>query len=145
VLSLLPLGPLWIDVEAFEARAVEASRSGDETLFEEAVAIYGDDLLPEDRYEDWVTDRRLETWVVSPDESALEIALGALDRPLDRPLTVDLTAVSSVRLDVTRMGLDVDEEIRVMPPSPRPVSDCGPLVSQLCHSSAHAPARPPDA
>ena len=59
VLSLLPLGPLWIDVEAFESRAIEASRTGDGRIFDEAVDLYHDDLLTEDRYEDWVADRRI--------------------------------------------------------------------------------------
>ncbi len=59
VLSLLPLGPLWIDAEAFESKALEASRTGDGRLFDEAVDLYRDDLLTEDRYEDWVADRRI--------------------------------------------------------------------------------------
>ena len=49
---------LWIDVAAFETAA--AGRAGDPAAvpIEAALALYGGDLLPEDRYEEWAADRR---------------------------------------------------------------------------------------
>jgi eukaryotic-like serine/threonine-protein kinase len=58
MVSLSPSGPLWIDAEVFESRAREAILTGDERVFDEAVALYGGDLLPEDRYEDWAGEHR---------------------------------------------------------------------------------------
>ena len=51
-------GNLWIDVEAFEQRAAEAIRCGEPGAYEEALALYGGDLLSEDLYEDWSSSRR---------------------------------------------------------------------------------------
>lgn len=51
-------GTLWIDVEAFEAAAETARRSRALAAYEHAIALYTDDLLPEDRYEDWAMGRR---------------------------------------------------------------------------------------
>ncbi|GIH08002.1 hypothetical protein Rhe02_60690 [Rhizocola hellebori] len=47
----LEAGVLWVDVDAFE----EAARRGD---FEEALALYTGDLLPENRFEPWAEPRR---------------------------------------------------------------------------------------
>ena len=51
-------GRLWIDAEVFEQQAAEAIRRKDIQLGEAAVALYGDDLLPEDFYEEWASARR---------------------------------------------------------------------------------------
>src|SRR5262245_24171295 len=51
-------GSLWIDVEAFEQRAAEAIRCGEPAAYEEALALYGGDLLTEDLYEEWSSSRR---------------------------------------------------------------------------------------
>lgn len=47
-----------VDVEAFERAAAAAREAGDVEAHEAAIAWYGDDLLPEDRYEDWAAARR---------------------------------------------------------------------------------------
>lgn len=57
LLALPPTG-LWVDVEAFEAAAEDARRVGDPAAYREAIALYVGDLLPEDRYEDWVLQRQ---------------------------------------------------------------------------------------
>lgn len=57
-LLLYPEGPLWIDVEAFEAAAAAARRSGEVAAYQAAIDLYAGDLLPEERYEDWTTTRR---------------------------------------------------------------------------------------
>jgi len=58
--EVLYLGPdeVWVDVDAFERAADDAQRHRDVTAYERAVAVYGGDLLPDDRYEDWVSARR---------------------------------------------------------------------------------------
>ncbi|MEU6237806.1 BTAD domain-containing putative transcriptional regulator, partial [Kitasatospora sp. NPDC047058] len=50
-------GPLLVDVEEFEHAALHARRSRDPAAYERAVARYGGDLLPEDRYEQWAAGR----------------------------------------------------------------------------------------
>jgi DNA-binding SARP family transcriptional activator len=53
-------GGLWLDHEVFAERARAAVRGGDAAAGEEALALYGGDLLPEDLYEEWVARRREE-------------------------------------------------------------------------------------
>jgi DNA-binding SARP family transcriptional activator len=49
---------VWIDADHFERLAESALRQGDVAGYECALAAYGGELLPEDRYEDWCTERR---------------------------------------------------------------------------------------
>lgn len=58
LLELCPEGQLRVDVEAFESAATTARRSRDPAAHRAAVDLYAGDLLPEDRYEAWVEDRR---------------------------------------------------------------------------------------
>jgi predicted ATPase/DNA-binding SARP family transcriptional activator/DNA-binding CsgD family transcriptional regulator len=51
-------GPVVTDVAAFEAAAAAARRTRNIDNLESALALYGGDLLPEDRYEDWASARR---------------------------------------------------------------------------------------
>src|SRR5579871_4029232 len=52
-LSLEPEVPLWIDADAFVAAAAAARHTGEAIRYQEALALYRGELLPEDRYEDW--------------------------------------------------------------------------------------------
>jgi DNA-binding SARP family transcriptional activator/pimeloyl-ACP methyl ester carboxylesterase len=53
--GLLALTPdVWIDVDAFRAAADAAFVTGDVSQHERALARYRGDLLPEDRYEEWI-------------------------------------------------------------------------------------------
>jgi DNA-binding SARP family transcriptional activator len=49
---------VWIDADHFESLAESAIRQGDVGGYECALAAYGGELLPEDRYEDWCAERR---------------------------------------------------------------------------------------
>lgn len=49
---------VWIDADHFESLAESALRQGDIAGYECALAAYGGELLPEDRYEDWCAERR---------------------------------------------------------------------------------------
>jgi DNA-binding SARP family transcriptional activator len=51
-------GELWVDVEEFERAAAIAIKDKNAEAYEAAVKLYGGDLLPEDRYEDWAAMRR---------------------------------------------------------------------------------------
>jgi len=51
-------GNLWTDVEDFERSAAKALKSDRTEDYEAALALYKDDLLVEDMYEDWVAVRR---------------------------------------------------------------------------------------
>ena len=60
LIVLRPTGPLWIDVEAFEAAAATARRTQEMHAYYAAIELYAGDLLPEDRYEEWAVRRREE-------------------------------------------------------------------------------------
>lgn len=47
-----------IDADQFQKLAEDSLRRGDISTHERALAAYGGELLPEDRYEDWCADRR---------------------------------------------------------------------------------------
>ena len=49
---------VWIDADHFESLAESALRHWDVAGYECALAAYGGELLPEDRYEDWCAERR---------------------------------------------------------------------------------------
>ena len=57
-LALCPTGDLQVDVDAFEEAAAIARRSRDPVPYRAAIELYTGDLLPEDRYEEWVEGRR---------------------------------------------------------------------------------------
>jgi DNA-binding SARP family transcriptional activator len=58
VLSLAPPVDIWIDVEAFEQAIISLQRSSSSEEIYQAIEIYGGELLPEDRYEEWTQERR---------------------------------------------------------------------------------------
>ena len=58
MLSIASDAPLWIDVTQFERAAERARNGSDSDAWQEAIDLYAGDLLPQDRYEDWATDRR---------------------------------------------------------------------------------------
>src|SRR4051812_30627217 len=49
---------VWVDADHFELLADDALRTQDVGAYEAALAAYGGELLPEDRYEDWCASRR---------------------------------------------------------------------------------------
>src|SRR5215217_3741934 len=60
-LSLCPDSPLWVDVEAFEQAATTARHAPLEpAAFRAARDLYAGELLPQDRYEPWVQERRAQ-------------------------------------------------------------------------------------
>ncbi|MGW4898471.1 AfsR/SARP family transcriptional regulator, partial [Kitasatospora sp. NPDC004240] len=74
-LALGPRGAVRVDVEEFEHAALAARRSRDPRAYERAVARYGGDLLPEDRYEEWAIEREQ---ALRAEYLALLIELGGL-------------------------------------------------------------------
>ena len=57
-LALCPRGDLWVDVDAFEEAAATARRSHDPAAYRAALDLYGGELLPGDRYEEWAEEHR---------------------------------------------------------------------------------------
>ncbi|TMK93521.1 MAG: transcriptional regulator [Actinobacteria bacterium] len=53
----LPCEGLRVDVDAFRTAVAGARRTGDLDEYTQAIDLYGEGLLPEDRYEDWVVAR----------------------------------------------------------------------------------------
>ena len=58
LIGLAPSTAVWIDVEAFETALAAARRTSEPAAYWTAIGLYGGDLLPEDRYEEWAADRR---------------------------------------------------------------------------------------
>ncbi len=58
--ALCPGGALWTDVAAFETAAASAETSQEPATCMAAITLYGGELLPEDRYEEWAVRRREE-------------------------------------------------------------------------------------
>jgi DNA-binding SARP family transcriptional activator len=59
-LLCLPSEGVWVDVDAFRTAAARARQTADPAAYWEAVGLYRDGLLPDDRYEEWVIGRRGE-------------------------------------------------------------------------------------
>lgn len=51
---------VWIDADEFRLKAHDALTSIDASAYDSAIALYGGDLLPEDRYSEWVVQPRQE-------------------------------------------------------------------------------------
>ena len=47
-----------VDVDAFERAAADARRVGAPSAYRAALSLYGGELLPENRYDDWAQERR---------------------------------------------------------------------------------------
>src|SRR5262245_36833234 len=58
MLSLSSDTPAWIDAEAFAAAAKAARRGKDAAQYQVALKLYAGELLPQERYEDWVQGPR---------------------------------------------------------------------------------------
>ena len=82
----LPAEHLWIDVVAWRAAVACARRTGDPQLYEEAVELYGDGLLPDDPYEEWtIADRdelQAELVTVLEELAGLLEARGEIERAI---------------------------------------------------------------
>jgi DNA-binding SARP family transcriptional activator len=59
-LILCPEGLLWVDVEAFEEAAATARHAHEPSAYRAAIELYEGELLPQDRYEAWVEEKRDE-------------------------------------------------------------------------------------
>jgi DNA-binding SARP family transcriptional activator len=57
-LCLTSDGETWVDAEAFEKVAMACHRLEDPSACKNALVLYTGELLPEDRYENWVASRR---------------------------------------------------------------------------------------
>ena len=74
--ELLSLPPgTWVDVDAFERAASEARATTDIDAYRRAIALCRGELLPEDRYEEWVIRRHAE---LQADALAMLVELAAL-------------------------------------------------------------------
>lgn len=81
-----------VDVDRLELAAADARRMGTVAAYRAALAIYGGELLPENRYDDWTADRRGE---LAELVAGLAEELAAL-RPVDAPRGLPTDASSFV-------------------------------------------------
>ena len=105
-MGLAPDG-LSIDIEEFRALVARARRAGSPEAYEDALAIYRGELLPDDRYEEWATAPRRE--LTGEYVSALEELVGLQEA------TGDLgAAVESARRLVAADPLREESHVALM-------------------------------
>ena len=91
-----------VDVVEFERAAVDARRSGTPAAYRAALALYGGELLPENRYDDWVESRRDELAELS---AALADELGELGVVEGvRGLPIDTTSFVGRERELDQLG-----------------------------------------
>jgi DNA-binding SARP family transcriptional activator len=79
LIELAPADPLTSDLQAFELAAAVALASRDVERYTGALALFGGELLPEDRFEEWAIDRRDATQA-----TFVELLLGVADLERER-------------------------------------------------------------
>ena len=79
-----------VDVDRLELAAADARRSGTAAAYRAALAVYGGELLPENRYDDWAIDRRAELADLCAELTDELAALDSGDGP--RPLPTDASS-----------------------------------------------------
>jgi DNA-binding SARP family transcriptional activator len=81
-LLALPTERLWVDVDGFRSAVDRARRSDDPDAYAEAIELYREGLLPDDRYEDWAIgprdDLQLEYLALLEERAALLESRGDL-------------------------------------------------------------------
>jgi DNA-binding SARP family transcriptional activator len=86
-LCLTAEGETWVDAEAFERAAAACHQLDDTSAYKNALALYTGELLPEDRYEDWVAPRRESLrWLYLSLQTKLGMMLeaqGDIDQAID--------------------------------------------------------------
>jgi predicted ATPase/DNA-binding SARP family transcriptional activator/DNA-binding NarL/FixJ family response regulator len=109
-LTLCPDSPLWVDVEAFEDAAATTRHAPLEpAAFRAAIDLYTGELLPEDRYEPWVEERRaqlrelylsllLELAALYEERKEFELGIGAFSRVVAEVPTHEGAHVGLMRL-----------------------------------------------
>ena len=74
-----------VDVDRLEAAAADARSAGTPSAYRAALAIYGGELLPENRYDDWAESRRDELAELVAELEAELAELGADEAPRGLP------------------------------------------------------------
>jgi len=69
-----------VDVDAFERAAADARRMRTAAAYRAALSLYGGELLPENRYDDWAAERREELAAAVAELAAEASALGGGSR-----------------------------------------------------------------
>jgi predicted ATPase/tetratricopeptide (TPR) repeat protein len=99
--SLLELDAI-VDVEVFERAADEARRTRAVDAYERALALYGGELLPENRYDDWASVQRERLSEVR-DQLAEELDACGGSRPARRRLPLDASTFVGREHELTEL------------------------------------------
>jgi DNA-binding SARP family transcriptional activator len=79
----LPPDRVSVDVDSFRAALEQARRTRDTSAYEQAIELYAEGLLPDDRYEEWALERRdelqLELIAILEELASILEARGDLD------------------------------------------------------------------
>jgi DNA-binding SARP family transcriptional activator/pimeloyl-ACP methyl ester carboxylesterase len=142
--SLWPSVDLHVDAERFESRAEAALRAGDADACADAAALYGGELLPDERYEEWAEEprrhlralyvrllRRAGLWeqvvVEEPtDEAARRMLMRVYAEAGDRSAALEQfhqlrSALAALELEPSADTAALYREIAHAPPSASPV------------------------
>jgi predicted ATPase len=92
-----------VDVDRLEFAAANARRTGAPAAYRAALAIYGGELLPENRYDDWVAGRRDELAELVAELGEELAALGPADRPSGLP--TDASSFVGRGRELTELGV----------------------------------------
>ena len=101
-----------VDVDRLEQAAADARRTGTLAAYRGALELYGGELLPENRYDDWAASRRDELTDLAA-ELAVGAALDSVDGARPPPLPVVPDAEHEVRPGPRRAGQRPAHQVRV--------------------------------
>jgi predicted ATPase len=81
-----------VDVDLFEHAAAGARRAGTPAAYRAALALYGGELLPENRYDDWAETRRVELAELAAELTEELTSFDGSDDERSRALPVDASS-----------------------------------------------------
>src|SRR5215510_938087 len=92
-----------VDVDAFEDAAGDARRQGTGQAYRRALALYGGELLPENRYDDWASLERERLTDLRAEVAELLAELGD-ERSGPRPLPADASTFVGREHELGELG-----------------------------------------
>ncbi len=92
-----------VDVDRLELAAVEARRAGTPAAYRAALSLYGGELLPENRYDEWAAERRDELAGLARELEEELAALGSVDAARLASLPADANSFVGRRRELAEL------------------------------------------
>ena len=93
-----------VDVDRLELAAADARRAGTRSAYRAALSLYGGELLPENRYDDWAEERREELAELAAELAEELAALGSGAAYAPPPLPADASSFIGRGRELGRAG-----------------------------------------